>query len=82
MSLLQRHVEVIDMKNLMNMGYEGSFWFGNPSQEMSVIFDTGSAWAWVFSEKCKEGLCPKQNQKYHEGESSEFKENTQAAQFL
>ena len=60
-SLMQRHIEVIDMKNLMNMGYEGKFWFGNPSQEISVIFDTGSAWAWVFSEKCKDEHCPKQN---------------------
>ena len=43
----------IDLTNLKNMGYEGSFWFGNPAQEMQVIFDTGSAWAWLFSEECK-----------------------------
>jgi len=24
----------IDMINLKNMGYEGLFWFGNPSQKM------------------------------------------------
>jgi len=63
-SLLQKNIETIDMKNLMNMGYEGKFWFGNPSQEMDVIFDTGSAWAWVFSEKCNDKNCPKENQKY------------------
>ena len=72
-SLLQKNIETIDMKNLMNMGYEGDFWFGQPSQKMSVIFDTGSAWAWLFSEKCKEGNCPKQNDKYKQTQSSDFK---------
>jgi len=81
-SLLQKEVETIEMKNLMNMGYEGKFWFGNPSQEMDVIFDTGSAWAWVFSEKCAEKNCPKQNQKYFQSRSTEFKNNPKAAQFL
>lgn len=63
------------MTNLANMGYEGKFWFGNPSQEMGVIFDTGSAWAWVFSENCGEGSCPKQNQKYHQSTSTDFADN-------
>ena len=32
-SLVQhkRHVVDVSMENLQNMGYEGSFWFGNPS---------------------------------------------------
>lgn len=51
-SLIQKDKESIDMINLMNMGYEGEFWFGKPSQKMQVIFDTGSAWAWLFSEEC------------------------------
>jgi len=54
----------IDLTNLKNMGYEGSFWFGTPAQEMQVIFDTGSAWAWLFSEECKQGNCPPGNKKY------------------
>lgn len=35
-SLVQekRHVVDVSMMNLQNMGYEGSFWFGSPSQEM------------------------------------------------
>jgi hypothetical protein len=81
-SLIQKEIETIDMKNLMNMGYEGKFWFGNPSQEMDVIFDTGSAWAWVFSEKCLDKNCPKQNQKYLQTKSKEFENNPKAAQFL
>ena len=30
-SLMQKDVVQSDMINLMNMGYEGEFWFGNPS---------------------------------------------------
>ena len=55
----------VDLDNLKNMGYEGKFWFGNPSQEMQVIFDTGSAWAWLFSEKCDEHKCPAKNGRFH-----------------
>jgi len=35
-SLVQekRHVVDVSMINLANMGYEGTFWFGNPSQEL------------------------------------------------
>jgi len=53
-----------DLINMKNMGYDGKFWFGNPSQEMSVIFDTGSALAWLFSEKCKVPNCPAKNKRY------------------
>jgi hypothetical protein len=63
------------MINLKNMGYEGSFWFGNPSQKMQVIFDTGSAWAWVLSEKCRAENCPRFNKKYSQSKSSEYQFN-------
>lgn len=63
------------MDNLKNLGYEGTFFFGNPAQEMKVIFDTGSAWAWLFSEKCKAGNCPLKNKKFAESKSSSFKTN-------
>jgi hypothetical protein len=56
--------------------------FGNPSQKMQVIFDTGSAWAWVFSENCKENNCPLKNVKYMQSKSSEFKDNRKAGQML
>ena len=72
----------IDLDNMKNMGYEGKFWFGNPSQEMQVIFDTGSAWAWLFSEKCGNDKCPAKNGRFHQTKSSEFKENEKAGQAL
>jgi hypothetical protein len=49
---------------------------------MQVIFDTGSAWAWVFSENCKENNCPLKNVKYMQSKSSEFKDNRKAGQML
>ena len=79
---MQKDVVSSDMINLMNMGYEGEFWFGNPSQKMQVIFDTGSAWAWVFSEKCKSANCPVQNKKYLQSKSSEYHNNEKTAQML
>jgi hypothetical protein len=74
--------QTVDLDNLKNMGYEGKFFFGNPSQSMQVIFDTGSAWAWLFSEECKVNNCPAKNQKYFQSKSSEFKENQKAGQAL
>ena len=70
------------MDNLKNMGYEGKFYFGTPSQEMKILFDTGSAYPWLFSEKCKEEDCPKENKKFQEGKSSSFKFNVKGGQFL
>jgi len=52
------------MFNKKNLGFEGSFWFGSPSQKMQVIFDTGSSIAWLFSETCKAPNCPVKNKKY------------------
>jgi len=34
--------EEIELDNLMNMGYQGNIYVGNPSQDMKVIFDLGS----------------------------------------
>ena len=81
-TLMQKNMTSIDMTNLKNMGYEGEFWFGKPSQKMQVIFDTGSAWAWLFSEKCAAGNCPPQNKKYMQSKSANFHDNLQAGQVL
>ena len=61
------------MINKKNMGYEGQFWFGQPTQRMQVIFDTGSAWVWLFTDACKKGKCPAKNPRYHIEQSSKFK---------
>ena len=49
---------------------------------MQVIFDTGSAWAWLFSEKCGNDKCPAKNGRFHQTQSKEFKENEKAGQAL
>ena len=49
---------------------------------MQVIFDTGSAWAWLFSEECKQGNCPDGNKKYQQSRSPGFVENKRAGQML
>jgi hypothetical protein len=67
----------MDMINKKNMGYEGEFWFGNPPQRMQVIFDTGSAWVWLFSETCAKDKCPKNNKKYELSKSNTFKPEKQ-----
>lgn len=66
------------------MGYEGTFWFGEPSQEIQVIFDTGSSMAWVFSETCglKDKKCPLRNQRFHESLSKKFQVNKEFGQKL
>lgn len=57
------------------MGYEGEFWFGNPSQKMQVLFDTGSAPIWLFSEICQDEHCPAKNEKYLSSQSTEYEVN-------
>lgn len=66
------------------MGYEGTFWFGEPSQEIQVIFDTGSALAWVFSENCgvKDKKCPLRNKRFLQSQSKKFQMNATFGQKL
>jgi hypothetical protein len=71
-NLLQKDTKSIDMINKKNMGYEGEFWFGHPTQRMQVIFDTGSAWVWLLSEGCQNGQCPPKNDKYKMSKSDQY----------
>lgn len=64
------------MENEDNIGYEGKFWFGNPPQEMKVLFDTGSNWVWMFSDKCTPETCPAENKKYESSKSSSYRLNS------
>lgn len=49
---------------------------------MSVIFDTGSAMAWLFSEECQTPNCPAKNAKYEQSKSKDFKVDETHGQML
>jgi len=38
--------------NFKNVNYYGSIKIGTSQQEFKVVFDTGSPYLWIFSEKC------------------------------
>jgi hypothetical protein len=42
----------VEMKNILNSQYLANMYFGNPSQEATVVFDTGSNWLTVTTELC------------------------------
>ena len=46
------------MKNNHNVSYFGKLWFSGPSEttQLDFIFDTGSPWLWVGTDKCNS--CP------------------------
>lgn len=48
------------------------------------MYDTGSSWAWVFSEDCggKNKQCPARPQKFIQSKSKDFKINMNHSQFL
>jgi hypothetical protein len=49
---------------------------------MSVVFDTGSANAWLFGEHCHEGGCPAKNKKFEESKSKDYQVNPAGNQIL
>lgn len=42
----------VNLTNSYNYQYYGKLWIGSHLQEMTFIFDTGSAWTWIPSEDC------------------------------
>lgn len=58
-----------DITNMHNFQYFGTLYVGTHLQEMTFIFDTGSAWTWVPNSDCDDSQCPNRHYRYHDSES-------------
>lgn len=68
----ETNVRIIPLKNYKNTQFVGTIAIGNPSQEIPVIFDTGSGNLWVTSSLCKAYACST-HQSYSRAKSTNFK---------
>ena len=64
--------KVIPLKNFKNTQYLGNIKIGEPSQEIPVIFDTGSGNLWVTSSLCRSISCRK-TKSYNRQKSKKFR---------
>ncbi|KAJ3694472.1 hypothetical protein LUZ60_009952 [Juncus effusus] len=71
--------DVIGLKNYMNAQYFGEIGVGSPSQNFTVIFDTGSSNLWVPSAKCYLSVACYFHSKYKSSQSSTYKKNGKSA---
>ena len=47
-----------------NYQYFGKLWIGSQLQEMTFIFDTGSAWTWIPNSDCPDSQCTRNHYRY------------------
>jgi len=49
----------MNLQNMYNFQYMGTFYFGQDRQPLKLLLDTGSSWTWVAGEECTESEgCP------------------------
>lgn len=71
----------LQLVNNFNSNYVGTLKVGSNDEEIRVIFDTGSANAWVLSTLCTKGECVNANhQRYNPKESTSHIASEQKAQ--
>ncbi|KAL2341307.1 hypothetical protein Fmac_009247 [Flemingia macrophylla] len=71
--------DVVALKNFLDAQYYGVISIGNPPQEFTVIFDTGSSNMWVPSSRCIFSLACLTHVRYRSSQSNTYRPNGTSA---